>query len=290
MGRIGIVLLILVGNGHVGNDSWTESGPSDGSTLVLGPLIDWFQQVRHIDNLSSNRDDMADWRELDFGISEEDILARIRKMVDDTEFIENSAPYADEWDHANPDLSSWKLFFDLQEYYFQELHAENEGNDGAIWLLQARWDQQRRNEPDVLPYLYSDDYVGWRGNVLQLTCDGNHSLTQREIGESDPTLLIDYLNTTKKIASVSADYLSTAKEVEDNMKHEANMQRLVSLVDSRLEALGRGMMFTDDLQTQIHGDMGRPRIFGRSERLTHIVMIVILGIILATVLLIDHYA
>ena len=228
---------------------------------------------------------MADWRELDFGISEEDILARIRKMVDDTEFMENSAPYADNWDHANPDLSSWEVFFDLQEYYFQELHAEREGIEGSIWILQAKWDQQRRDEPDVLPPLYWDDYSGWEINVLQLTCDDSNILTQREIGESDSTLLIDYLNTSKKIASVSADYLSTAKDVEDNTQHMANMQRLVSLVDLRLEALGRGMMFTDDVQT-----VGHPRMSGRGERRTHIAMIVILGIIVVTVLLLDRYA
>ena len=225
---------------------------------------------------------MADWRELDFDISEEDILARIRKMVDDTEFIENSAPYADNWDHANPDLSSWEVFFDLQEYWIQELHAEREGIEGSIWLLQAKWDQQRRDKPNVLPPLYWDDYSGWKINVLQLTCDDSDGLTQREIGESNSTLLIDYLNTSKKIASVSADYLSTAKGVEDNTQHMANMQRLVSLVDSRLEALDRGMMFTDDIQT-VGG-----RISGRGDRRAHIAMIVLLGIIVVTFLLLNQ--
>lgn len=233
---------------------------------------------------------MVDWRGLDFGISEEDIRTRIGKMVSDTGFMENSAPYADEWDHANPDLSSWEVFFDLQEYYFQELHAEREGNEGATWLLRAKWDQQRRNQPDVLPQLYSDDYAGWEANVLQLTCDDNPILTQREIGESDPAPLVDYLNTSREIAAVSSDYLSTAKDVEDNKGHMANMQRLVSLVDSRLEALGRGMMFADDLQSQIQGNVGRLGIFGRSDRLTYIGMLVILGIVLLTVFFVDRFA
>ncbi|MGY8755712.1 MAG: hypothetical protein ACKVIR_08470 [Candidatus Poseidoniales archaeon] len=226
---------------------------------------------------------MADWRELDFGISEEEILARIRKMVSDTEFMENSAPYADNWDHSNPDLSSWEVFFDLREYWIQELHAEREGIEGSIWLLQAKWDQQRRDEPNVLPPLYCDDYSGWEINVLQLTCDDSDGLTQREIGESDSTLLIDYLNTSKKIASVSADYLSTAKDVEGNAQHMANMQRLVSFVDLRLEALDRGMMFTDNLQTD-----SRSRIFGRGDRRAHIAMIVLLGIIVVTFLLLNQ--
>lgn len=73
--------------------------------------------------------------------------------------------------------------------------------------------------------------------------------------------------------------------MEDNTQHMANMQRLVSLVDSRLEALDRGMMFTDEIQT-----VGRSRISGRGERRTHIAMIVILGIILVTVLLLNRYA
>ena len=133
-----------------------------------------------------------------------------------------------------------------------------------------------------MPPLYCDDYSGWEINVLQLTYDDSDGLTQREIGESDSTLLIDYLNTSKKIASVSADYLSTAKDVEGNAQHMANMQRLVSFVDLRLEALDRGMMFTDDIQT-VGG-----RISGRGDRRAHIAMIVLLGIIVVTFLLLNQ--
>jgi hypothetical protein len=204
---------------------------------------------------------MIDWRDVEFGISEEEILARVRTMVADTDFIENNAPHADEWDHANPDLSNWALFFNLEFYWIQEYHAEREGREGRTWLLQAKWDQQRRERPDELPTLYTDDYAGWVANVLQSTCDDSDGLTQREIGDSDPTALIDYLNTSKTIASASAESLGSGEDASKNKQHVANMQELMRLVDSRLEALDRGMMFPDDLQDQLAG---------RTADMTHI--------------------
>ena len=236
---------------------------------------------RKIDISKWNRTNMTNWRDVDFGISEEEILARVEKMVADTDFIENNAPHADEWDHTNPDLSSWALFFNLEFYWIQEYHAEREGSEGNTWLLQAKWDQQRREQPNELPNLYTDDYAGWVANVLQSTCDENPILTQREIGDSDHTLLKDYLNTSKTIASASAEYLRSADDASKNKQHVANMQELMRLVDSRLEALDRGMMFPDDLQDKLAArTVDMTHIFGGNvERVGYLRPIIFLTVL-----------
>ena len=203
-------------------------------------------------------------QDLIFGVSEQEILSRVNVMIGDTDYMQNHAVYRDDWDQQNPSLSSWELFFDLEHHIAHSIDAEREGVDSKSWLLKAKWDQKKRERPDSVPTIYADDLAGWEADIEQLTCDGNPSVTQRELGEADPSQLIDYLETSKKIATACAEQLGAAKDVADRKLHISNMKNLVAMADARLEALSQGRMFITEFTRGSQGMAGKsvPLIVG----------------------------
>jgi hypothetical protein len=142
----------------------------------------------------------SSWTDLSFGIGPEEVLERVKEMINDKKFMKSEyADYRkDDWNISAPDIDNESMWLTLGWWACRKLNKTPiDDMKRYSWFLKARWDNYRRTEPEAIPHIFGMLDIE---DILYDTAEENRSLEQRQILDAEQQeALLEFIDICGKI-------------------------------------------------------------------------------------------